>query len=89
MENDKPLIWVKKIIQRQGHPVVIEDDIVRKSDIKRIRRWHKNDLDKDIEGEIVQITIQGSNGFPAITVKVSESLESLSKRLGIVHEVNR
>lgn len=86
-EDSKPLIWIRKIIQRSGQPPVIEDDIVRKKDIKRIRRWHKSDYDNGVEGEITQITLETSSNIQ-ITVKVNEPLESLAKRLETVHEVN-
>lgn len=87
MSNEKELIWIKKIIQRTGALPVIEDDIVRKKDIKRIRRWHKNEYDRLVEGDITQITLETSAGV-CITMRVNEPMESLAKRLDMVHEVN-
>lgn len=78
--EEKPLIWIKKITKGN----IIEDDILLKSDIKRVRRWHKNAQDADIEGEICLVTVRQSKGIPDAMVKVNESLESLTTRLGNV-----
>lgn len=84
MSNEKELIWIKKIIGGGNTLPTIDDDVLRKSDIKRIRRWHKNDKDASIEGEICIITVEQSKGIPNVMVRINESLESLTERLGNV-----
>ncbi len=83
MKNDNDLIWIKKIIGGGSVLPTIDDDILRRSDIKRIRKWHKNERDASIEGEICIITVEVSKGIPNVMVRVNESLESLANRLGI------
>jgi hypothetical protein len=88
MENEKTLIWIKKIIRGKDGLPTIEDDVLRKKDVKRVRRWHKNDKDIGITGDIVAITLEELHNVPLITIRVNESLESITERLGIVHGLN-
>mgnify|MGYP001587797853 CR=1 FL=1 len=83
MTEENELIWIKKIIYNKDKGNLIDDDIVKKKDIKRIRRWHRNEKDLDISGDITVVTLENISGLPLITIKINESFESISKRLGI------
>jgi hypothetical protein len=87
MSQELPLIWIKKIVRRDGQIINIEDDVIRKADVKRIRRWHKNDKDESITGDITLVTVENVRGIPLVNIQVNESLESLTKRLGNVDQI--
>lgn len=87
MSNDKNLVWVKRIVRRPGSDPVIEDDIIYKEDIRRIRRWHKNDKDSTIKGDITQLNVKLDSGM-TVSIQINESLESISERLGNVHKID-
>ena len=63
---------------------------IRVSDIKSFRRWHKSDGGKfdQVEGDQTVLYLKSTNGKDGGSIKISESEESFTERLGGVIRLN-
>lgn len=95
MKQDSGLIEVLKLVtkrERDGEPETSEakKETIRISDIKSFRRWHKSDGAKfdNVEGDMTVLYLYGANGKDGGSIKIKESEESFSERIGGVTRLN-
>ena len=94
MNQSNEFIEVMRLVasKEDGEPETStpKKESIRVSDIKSFRRWHKSDGGKfdNVNGDITVIYFTDDNSKERRSIKIKESEESFSERLGGVIRLN-
>lgn len=85
MNTESDFIKINKVVTNRDSKVEIKPDTIRISDIKKFRNWEKRVNEKDVQGNMIVLSIKSSNESNKdafFDIYIVEEEESFSKRVG-------